>query len=226
MGIMKAEAVHASTEELFIMNASTENNMKKMLIVLFMIAIALPGMAKVPYKLKNGTLIDADRLNFNFEYIERQYDNENEYELTANGQSVGFIRFGSTLYFNNDFNYVTLHKNGTFKTEVTIYFTEQNCIGDLYMTYYYNDLAFMTPQTNGKVAVFNGSLYYYKPEETNVYRISPQSSFSGTSCQNYSYNESLYLRLKPNDPLVTGIPAYPLPLPLKINGAPQIIIHE
>jgi len=201
--------------------------MKKIFTLLFLalFAAAFSALAKVPYDLKNGHMIDAKKLMYSFEYMERVYNSESEYEITANGQNIGFIRHGSVLYFSVDFNYVYLRKDGTFYNEEGLYFSEADCTGDMYMYHWViNENSFHMPKTLGAVAVYNEQVYYYKPGETNVYPFTPVSYMSHGSCVDSGRQEGLYYQAKPNNPAVTGIPSYPLPLPLVVEGAPQINI--
>jgi hypothetical protein len=221
-------------EELFTANVHTENKMKRIFmffVALLIILIALPVFGKVPYKLKNGHVIDAKKLMYNFEYMEREHESENEYELYAAGQKIGFVRIGEAFYFNPDFSQVyDLSSDGTFRAEPSAYFFEIDCTGDNIYTYFQEKESFLNlPRTLGGVIIFEDSLYYFAPGEINVYRITPLSKYFAVdkTCQNLSSPaEGLYYKLKPNNPTITGIPSYPLPLPLEVPDAPQLIIHE
>jgi hypothetical protein len=151
-------------------------------------------------------------------------NSENEYQdskIYSNGIEVGTVKDHSLLTvhwfkwtFNKLFEKELLQANGTINPiEGGIYFENENCIGDPYLiNHQIGHDNFFFAKKLGKVFAIGSNLYFYGPEETLVYKKQMLSKKSFDSCGNISGSnpDSLYLKLYPNDPLITGIPNYPL----------------
>lgn len=130
-----------------------------------------------------------------------------------------------SVKFNDLFDEIKIKSDGKIKNfmeNYLLYFKLPDCQGDIYVDGAWGD--FGIAPLLGRVISALDNLYYYEPAPQNAYTgIMASVLYTGDephNCRNDSSGNTTgpYLKLKPNDPAITGIENYPFTLPLTIEG--------
>ncbi len=152
--------------------------------------------------------------------------------LYADGKPVGrILEYGPSLLleFNSSFDAVKVWADGKIRPDKQVLFSEPDCQGEVYARGDFFDISFKLKRAKGKIFSCDASacgapLYYLPPNEDKYYFAAPASAYANQSCLNYSSTSEgeYYYKVLSNNPAVTGIDEYPLPLPLTFDGMEEI----
>ena len=158
--------------------------------------------------------------------------------LYAAGVLIGTIRqeiylpftgaFSTYLKFSPDFHEIELKTGGNFgniniSATGNPYYENLDCTGRMYMDmqdHSEDAIPFIGKQLGGVLIMNNNTLFYYPPNWKPQTGIVIQSGISGSfgveTCVSYNVDTTAYdyREIFFNDPSITGIQEYPLPLPL------------
>lgn len=146
------------------------------------------------------------------------------YTVLANGKKIGRLLTDSKFYFHTDFQGTVIYKNGEITTSA-VYLKNRDCLGAPYSRHIggmIDNYNLLVPPLKGELFIYQEFLYYYPAGESTFYHFQPQSIYnyhpiSGGYCKNLNnLNYDVYIKLRPNNPAVTGIPEYPFKSPVDI----------
>lgn len=146
-------------------------------------------------------------------------------QIFADGNVIGttklnqFKAYTLRLWFNEAFEAVELLKTGHIANFETVYFKSLNCQGEAYYRYNVSSPGFSFRPLKGRIIPKGNILYYYPALFENIYQTTMLSYSTNQQCANILFpNQSMYTKLLPNDPAVTGVYNYPFPTPITVEG--------
>lgn len=162
------------------------------------------------------------------------------YTVLANGRKIGSLSTGKLstdrkFYFHTDFQGISIYKNGTIRTDA-VYLKNRDCLGTPYSRHVggmIDNYNLLVPPLKGEVFIYQEFIYYYAAGDSTFYYFQPRSIYTydpinGGYCKNLtSLNYDVFIKLRPNNPAVTGIPEYPFESPVEIKlSKPVIVIQD
>lgn len=141
-----------------------------------------------------------------------------------------------TVKFNDLFEEIKIKRDGRIRNDQYvipfIFFKSLDCQGDIYVRSTWTDFG-LTPLLGRVFDITDDGLYYYENNSQNAYNTTINSMLFSNNNVDYQCTNNIegaagiggpYLKLKPNNPDITGIEDYPFPLPLTIEGIDNLNI--
>jgi hypothetical protein len=189
---------------------------------------------------KAGQVAKAADINANFQALSHA-NTTKKYNILSNGNAIGKVHYRiesprqlfTTEINNRIVDNIYIGRDGHIRNYNQIYFKSADCTGQAYERIAENDPdVYLFPDSKLRLASYSGNLYYIDGY-TQAFKFGSLSRLSiynrTQNCTTNSAGHTLghYIPWVANEPSITGISTYPLPLPITVESHTEIqVISE